>query len=99
MGKLNVNPDHYKTAGRERQGDDVVQEIHKQKLTQSDAAHAGQQSGANFIPGAAPVGERKGMDEATDANDTNETMGQVTKRLCTESAEVLLRTESPTIPR
>jgi len=77
MGKLNVNPDHYKTAGRERQGDDIVQEIHKQKLTQSDAAHPGQQSGANFIPGAAPVGERKGMDEDTDANDTTETTGQV----------------------
>jgi len=77
MGKLNVNPDHYKTAGRERQGDDIVQEIHKQKLTQDSAAHAGQSGEPNFIPGAAPVGERKGMDEATAAKHTTETTGQV----------------------
>lgn len=36
--KVNVNPDHYKTAGRERQGDDIVQEIHKQKFAQAKAA-------------------------------------------------------------
>jgi hypothetical protein len=30
--KINVNPDHYKTAGRERQGEDVVPELEKQKL-------------------------------------------------------------------
>ncbi len=39
MGKkVNVNPDHYKTAGRERQGDDIVQEIHRQKFAQEKAA-------------------------------------------------------------
>ncbi|HUE81369.1 MAG TPA: hypothetical protein VMM84_04575 [Pyrinomonadaceae bacterium] len=36
--KVNVNPDHYKTAGRERQGDDIVQEIHRQKFAQAKAA-------------------------------------------------------------
>jgi hypothetical protein len=35
--KVNVNPDHYKTAGRERQGDDIVQEIHRQKFAQAKA--------------------------------------------------------------
>jgi len=35
--KINVNPAHYKTAGRERQGDDVVQDIHKKEYTQSKA--------------------------------------------------------------
>jgi hypothetical protein len=29
---INVNPDHYKTAGRERQGEDVVPELEKAKL-------------------------------------------------------------------
>lgn len=31
MSKSNVNPNHYKTAGRERQGEDIVQARHKQK--------------------------------------------------------------------
>jgi hypothetical protein len=33
--KSNVNPDHYKTAGRSRQGEDLVQEIQTQKYAQS----------------------------------------------------------------
>jgi hypothetical protein len=37
--KNNVNPNHYKTAGRERPGEDIVQEIHKQKYTQSEAVN------------------------------------------------------------
>ena len=27
---INVNPDHYKVAGRERQGEDIPQDEHKQ---------------------------------------------------------------------
>jgi hypothetical protein len=30
--KSNVHPDHYKVAGRERQGEDVAVELEKQKL-------------------------------------------------------------------
>lgn len=33
--KSNVNPDHYKTAGRTRQGENIVQEIQTQKYAQS----------------------------------------------------------------
>ena len=67
MTKSNVNPDHYKTAGRERQGEDILQEIHKQKYTQAEAARGGQPASQNFIPGAAPVGESQteAHDEAT----------------------------------
>lgn len=55
MGKKNnVNPNHYKTRGRERQGDDIVQEVHKQEYAQAQAA-AGE-GAQNFIPGAAPAG-------------------------------------------
>jgi hypothetical protein len=32
MGKNNVNPDHYKVGGRERQGEDVVASEHKQRF-------------------------------------------------------------------
>jgi hypothetical protein len=35
MSKSNVNPNHYKVAGRERQGEDIVQERHRQKHAQS----------------------------------------------------------------
>jgi hypothetical protein len=33
--KNNVNPDHYKTAGRTRQGEEIVQSIHKRKLREA----------------------------------------------------------------
>ena len=35
MSKHNVNPDQYKVAGRERQGEDILQARNKQKLAQS----------------------------------------------------------------
>src|SRR5688500_5181676 len=35
MSKHNVNPDHYKVAGRERQGEGILQARNKQKLAQS----------------------------------------------------------------
>ena len=78
MTKSNVNPNHYKTAGRERQGEDIVQEIHKQKLAQEEAAHAGRQAGEqNFIPGAAPVGESRSDAKDEAASGGTETVGQV----------------------
>jgi hypothetical protein len=49
--KNNVNPDHYKTAGRERPGQDVVQEIHKQKYTQAQNNNE-TEAGSKFIPGS-----------------------------------------------
>lgn len=38
MSKVNVNPNHYKVAGRERQGEDILQAQHRQKHAQSLAA-------------------------------------------------------------
>jgi hypothetical protein len=59
MGKKsNVNPDHYKTAGRERQGEDIAQEQHRQKYAQAKAAQrkaSRGKSAANLIPGAPPT--------------------------------------------
>lgn len=78
MTKSNVNPNHYKTAGRERQGEDIMQEIHKQKFAQEEAAHAERQPGQqNFIPGAARVGESSGQATDDGAIDGTETVGQV----------------------
>jgi hypothetical protein len=48
--KNNVNPDYYKTAGRERQGEDIVHDAYKRWYAQSRSA-AGAHA-RNFIPGA-----------------------------------------------
>ena len=45
--KNNVNPDHYKTRGRERQGEDILQEVHKQQYAQAQQKGNQKQS---FIP-------------------------------------------------
>ncbi len=47
--KNNVNPDHYKTAGRERPGEDIVHDIYKRRYTQSKSNTGGRRR--NFIPG------------------------------------------------
>jgi hypothetical protein len=54
-GKNNVNPDHYKVAGRDRQDDKArarrdTAPTEKSRRKKGDAA-------PNFIPGAAPVNE------------------------------------------
>jgi hypothetical protein len=52
MGKKsNVNPDHYKTAGREPQGQAVLQELERQKFTEKKA----RLSRATARPAAAPT--------------------------------------------
>ena len=35
--KSNVNPDHYKTAGRSPQGQDVVQKVYRQRQREQEA--------------------------------------------------------------
>lgn len=44
--KNNVNPDHYKTAGRFDANEAIEQEIHKQKYTQAQSS----QLGSDFMP-------------------------------------------------
>ena len=34
---INVNPDHYKVAGRERQGDAIIQNLQRQQFAQQQA--------------------------------------------------------------
>lgn len=47
--KNNVNPDYYKTAGRERQGEDIVHDVYKRWYTQSRSG-AGARAG-RFVSG------------------------------------------------
>jgi hypothetical protein len=56
----NVNPNHYKVAGRERQGEDILHGRHKQKHSQSvvrgrSASHVRRERPA-LIPGPPPRG-------------------------------------------
>jgi hypothetical protein len=46
--RINVNPDHYKVAGRERQGEDVVHRDERQTFK------AGQPAGARWPPSRKP---------------------------------------------
>ncbi len=45
--KNNVNPDHYKTAGRQRQGENIIQKIYKRASAQAKAGA----DAINFITG------------------------------------------------
>lgn len=66
--KNNVNPNHYKEEGRERPGQDVVQEIYKQKYTQSQT----NQGGSKYIPGAPVFNDSSAEETETDVGQANE---------------------------
>jgi hypothetical protein len=56
--KNRVNPDHYKVAGRDPQGEDFTPDLNRQAFGRETARlRDGRTAIANFIPGAAPVGE------------------------------------------
>ncbi len=55
--KSNVNPDHYKTRGREPIGQDVVHELERQKLTQERSELEKESAKPLPIPGT--VGKKK----------------------------------------
>jgi hypothetical protein len=57
MPKNNVNPDHYKVAGRERPGEDIPQAQQKETLGKSRAA-VRRESQTRVPP--APAGEQTG---------------------------------------
>lgn len=55
----NVNPNFYYEGDRNHQGEGIVQEEHKEKLSQNKKkATEGKEGEPNFIPGEAPVGEK-----------------------------------------
>jgi hypothetical protein len=55
--KNRVNPDHYKVAGRDPQGEDFTPDLNRQAFGREIARMRFGRTAANFIPGAAPVGE------------------------------------------
>ena len=61
--KNNVNPDHYKVAGRDRPNE-VIPPEHAQRDPETINKRGGKPK--NFIPGAAPVGESPAPDDDED---------------------------------
>ena len=85
MGKKNnVNPDHYKEEGRERPGQDINQEINKQKFTQSQTEQTQtNQGGSKFIPGG---GDAPAINE-TPVKDMDKDSGQTTESANSSSSK------------
>lgn len=50
--RINVNPDHYKVAGRERPGEDIVHEQHKRELAIQEKMRERQHRRPTGKPGA-----------------------------------------------
>jgi len=60
MSKQNdVNPGQYYDGDRNHQGEGIVQDEHKRHLRESESPGSGRHGDRNFIPGEAPVGEKK----------------------------------------
>jgi hypothetical protein len=62
--KNNVNPDHYKVAGRARPNE-VIPPEHANRDPET-INKRGAKGTPNFIPGGAPVGESPAADDETD---------------------------------
>jgi hypothetical protein len=58
--KNNVNPDHYKVAGRDRPNEVVPPELERLDVETTNARGRGRKR--NRIPGAPPVGESRKQD-------------------------------------
>jgi hypothetical protein len=65
--KSNVNPDYYKTAGREPMGRDVVQEVHRQEYAQAKALEKRNEAHAGARDPNPPAAKAKEDDAATPA--------------------------------
>ena len=66
-GKNNVNPDHYKVAGRDRPNEALRPEHVSKDLESQNARPPKKRKAAkNFIPGAAPVGESPSAEREED---------------------------------
>jgi hypothetical protein len=83
MSKSNVNPNHYKVAGRERQGEDILQLRNKQKLAQSLARERFEPrqpnppytgpGGEEFVPEASESPSPESSAKARPVSPTNQT--------------------------
>jgi len=66
-GKNNVNPDHYKVAGRDRPNEVIPPEHTARDMETINAKKSGKRK--NLIPGGAPVGESSKADDDDQEKD------------------------------
>ena len=64
MGKNNVNPNHYKIAGRDRQGEDILQSRHKERFALNQARERFEQRQP------LPFASAPAQDETSEGGDT-----------------------------
>jgi hypothetical protein len=83
MSKSNVNPNHYKVAGRERQGEDILQHRHKQKLAETLARERFEPRAPT--PGAAPRRKAKAAAHAAKPVAEKRTPTPTTRRAPTKA--------------
>jgi hypothetical protein len=71
--KSNVHPDYYKTAGREPQGQAVIQEVERQKFREQEAFLEKQAGRRNLVPAAnrVPTPEQNRSRDTTSGQDNN----------------------------
>ena len=65
--KTNVNPDHYKTAGRDRPNESIEPEHLGRDIETENRRN--RKGAKNFIPGAAPVGESDKKEDDADQDE------------------------------
>ena len=76
--KNNVNPDHYKLAGRDRQGEDIVQSVQKQQFAESEARRKPQGDASNSGPSNPSAG--RGNADAEDNGTSSDEAGESSRR-------------------
>lgn len=77
--KNNVNPDHYKVAGRDRQGEDIVQSVQKQQFAESEARRKRSQGDASNSGPSNPSAGR-GNADAEDNETSSDEAGESSRR-------------------
>lgn len=77
--KNNVNPDHYKLAGRDRQGEDIVQSVQKQQFAESEARRKRSRGDASNSGPSNPSAGR-GNADAEDNGTSSDEAGESSRR-------------------
>ena len=82
---INVNPDHYKVAGRERPGEDIVQEEHKARFSEVQGEVKGEfarraQQRSEALDAMRKGSKGAGQAELFSANEAGATRGGTSKK-------------------
>lgn len=91
MSKSNVNPNHYKVAGRERQGENIAQIRHKQKLAENLARRRSEPGVGFQKPGTVQEPASTGAVKKPPARKTADARPKLTSQQAAKRASVDLQ--------